>query len=58
MPRPRTRKLSKAEMSLWVSGYNKGLQAGLAAVEKALAAVRKEQRINIRDEKDVAKKFR
>ena len=58
MPRPRTRKLSKSEMSIWISGYNKGLQAGLAALERALATVRKEQKINARDEKDVARKFK
>ncbi|MGQ9583299.1 MAG: hypothetical protein ACUVV6_07290 [Thermoplasmatota archaeon] len=58
MPRPRTRELTKKEMSAWISGYNKGLQAGLTAVSKQLRAVRSSERINKKDSKDIARKFK
>ena len=58
MGRARTRKLTKKEMDLWVSGYNKGLEAGLKSVAAGIEMVRKDARVNGKDSKDVAKKFR
>jgi hypothetical protein len=57
MGRARTRKLTKKEMDIWVSGYNKGLEAGLRAMVAGIEMVRKEARVNGKDPKDVAKKF-
>ena len=58
MGRARTRKLTKKEMALWVSGYNKGLEAGLKSMEAGIEMARKDARVNGKDPKDVARKFK
>ena len=58
MGRSRTKKLSDREMAVWISGYNKGLKAGLTAVAKGLKGISREQRVDRKNPKDVAAKFR
>jgi hypothetical protein len=45
-------------MDLWVSGYNKGLEAGLRAITAGIEMVRKDARVNGKNPKDVAKKYK
>lgn len=58
MPRPRTKVLSKKEMGIWISGYHKGLSAGVGAVGKALKEIKRLEKIDKMDNKSVMRKFR
>ena len=58
MGRVRTKKLTEREMGLWVSGYNKGVDAGLRLAADGIEAARKNGKINAKDPKDVARKFK
>ena len=58
MPRPRTKKLSPKEMNIWISGYNKGLKAGISGMAKALKEVKKTSKVDRKDEKGLQAKLR
>ena len=45
-------------MGIWISGYHKGLGAGVAAVAKSLKEIKRLEKIDKADNKAVMKKFR
>jgi len=58
MGRARTKKLSKKEMDIWISGYNLGLKVGLTAVSKGIKMIRTENQVDKGDKKDISRKFK